>query len=94
MLCLCPGYLFLVTVSRGIDLVTSEYLPDVTAISLHDAINRVIKVYQKKGFIVRTALADGQFECVRDYLQGTHLNATAAAEHAPEIERKIRVIKE
>ena len=60
------GLPFLVTVSRGIDLVTSEYLPNVTAISLRDAINRVIQVYQKKGFVVRTALADGQFECVRD----------------------------
>ena len=82
------------TVSWGIDLVTSEYLSDVTAINLRDAINRVIKVYQKKGFVVRMALADGQFKCVRDYLQGTDLNATAAAEHAPEIECKIRVIKE
>ena len=40
-------------VSQGIDLVISEYLPDVTAISLRDAFNRVIKVYQEKGLLFR-----------------------------------------
>ena len=45
------GLQFLVTISWGIDLVTSEYLLDVTAICLREAVNRVIKVYQKKGFI-------------------------------------------
>ena len=49
------GLPFLVTPSRGINLVTSEYLPEVTAISLWDAVNSIIKVYQKKGFIVRTS---------------------------------------
>ena len=47
------GLPFLETVSWGIDLVTSEYLPDVTAISLRDALNRVIKVYQKKGLFFK-----------------------------------------
>ena len=80
------GLSFLVTIAWGIDLVTSEYLPDVTASNLRDAVNRVIKVNQKKRFIVQTALADSQFECIRDHLQGTDLNATGSAEHAPEIE--------
>eukprot|EP00804_Cyclotella_cryptica_P026251 CCRYP_019831-RA/>CCRYP_019831-RA protein AED:0.41 eAED:0.28 QI:0/0/0/1/1/1/2/0/498 len=34
------------------------------------------------------------FNCIRDFLGSTHLNLTATAEHAPEIERKIHVIKE
>ena len=42
----------MVTVSWGIDLVIPEYLPDVTATSLRDAVNRVIKVNQKKGYIM------------------------------------------
>ncbi len=88
------GLPVLVTISQGIDLVTSEYLPDVTAISLRDAINRVVKGYQRKEVIVQTAFANGQFECIRDHLQGTDLNATVAAEHALEIELKIKVIKE
>jgi hypothetical protein len=38
-------------VSQGIDLIISEYLPGVTSISLRDAVNRVIKVYQEKGLL-------------------------------------------
>lgn len=88
------GLLFLVTVSCGIDLVTREYLRDVTAISIQIAFNRVITVYPKIAFIKRTAFVDGQFECICDHLQCTDLNTTAAVEHTPEIECKIRVIKQ
>ncbi len=38
-------------------------------------------------------LAYGQLEYIRDHIQGTDLNATSAAEHAPEKEHKIRMIK-
>ena len=50
------GLSFLVAVSQGIDLVTSEHFPDVTAIHLRDAIIEDIKVYQTKGLLVQIAL--------------------------------------
>ncbi len=63
------GLSFLVTVSQGIDLVTSEHFPDVTAIHLRDTVNWNIKVYNKKEFIIQIALMNGQFECIVYHLQ-------------------------
>ena len=74
--------------------MTSEYLSDLSVNSLKNAMTRVLNVYQRKGFNVRTALTDKKFDPIRDFLGPTDLNTTAALEHAPEIEREIRVIKE
>jgi hypothetical protein len=37
---------------------------------------------------------DREFECLRDDIPESNLNTAAASEHAPDIERQIRVIKE
>ena len=88
------GIKFLVTVSRGINLVTSEYIPDRTKGNLKQALVRAIRIYQNKGMHVTTALADGEFEPLKGELGSTDLNAAAAAEHVSEVERKLRLIKE
>ena len=49
------GLPFLVTSSRGISLVTIEYLKSRTAKRLIDTLERVIRIYSKAGFIVQTA---------------------------------------
>jgi hypothetical protein len=62
------------------------------------AIKHVNQTYVKRGFRVTTFLMDGHFD--RDGLGGElagigiTLNAVAADEHVPEIERHIRTIKE
>ncbi len=83
------GLPFLVTSSRGISLVTIEYLKSRTAKRLIDTLERVTHIYGKAGFIVQTALMDMEFEKLRDKLPNVILNLTAAQEHVGEIERKI-----
>jgi len=80
---------FLVTSSRGISLVTIEYLKSTTAKRLVDTLERVIRIYSKAEFIVQTALMDMEFEKLRDMLPNVTLNSTAAREHVGEIKRKI-----
>ena len=88
------GLPFLVSSSRGISLVTIEYLPSRTAKRLAIALERVLKVYAKGGFAVQTMMMDMEFEKLVDFLPTVAINTTAAREHVGEIERKIRVIKE
>jgi hypothetical protein len=88
------GLPFLVTSSRGISLVTIEYLPSRTAKRLAITLERAIKVYTRGGFVVQTMMMDMEFEKLVDLLQNVTINTTAAREHVGEIERKIRVIKE
>ena len=88
------GLPFLVSSSRGISLVTIEYLPSRTAKRLAITLERVLKVYARGGFAVQTMMMDMEFEKLVDLLPSVAINTTAAREHVGEIERKIRVIKE
>ena len=88
------GLPFLVILSRGISLVTIEYLPSRTAKRLAITLERAIKVYTRGGFVVQTMMMDMEFEKLVDLLPNVTINTTAAREHVGEIERKIRVIKE
>jgi hypothetical protein len=88
------GLPFLVTSSRGISLITIEFLPSRTAKRLASSIERVVRIHAKAGFVVQTSMMDMEFEKLKDLLPRITLNTTAAREHVGEIERKIRVIKE
>ena len=72
------GLPFLVTSSRGISLVTIEYLKSRTAKRLVDTLERVIRIYSKARFIVQTALMDMEFKQLKDKLPNVTLNTTAA----------------
>ncbi len=85
---------FLVSSSRNINLITIEHVPRLTASKLGYLLQRIIRVYARAGFTVRTILMDNEFEKVKDHVPETNLNTPAASEHIGEIERKIRVIKE
>jgi hypothetical protein len=82
------GLPFLVTSSRGISLVTIEYLPSRTAKRLALTLERVIKVYTRGRFVVQTMMMDMEFEKLVDLLPNVTINATAAQEHVGEMERK------
>ena len=88
------GLPFLVTLSRGISLVTIEYLPSRTANRLIHTLDHVVQIYSKAGFAVQTALMDMEFKKLKDKMPNMVINTIAAREHMGEIERKIRVIKE
>jgi hypothetical protein len=88
------GMAFLVTLSRRIKFITVEHVPVRTAISLSKHITRVIQVYERAGFRVRTILMDREFEKVRDLIPHVECNTTAAKEQVSKAERAIRTIKE
>ena len=74
--------------------VIAEHVPVRTATNLSKHMPRVLEVYKKAGFIVRTILMDGEFEKIRPLLPTVECNTTAAKEHVSKAERTIRSIKE
>ncbi len=56
---------FLLTVSRRITFVTAEHVLVGTALSLSKHLTRIIEVYGRTGFRVKTILMDGEFEKIK-----------------------------
>jgi hypothetical protein len=56
---------FLITVSRCIKFIMAEYLQVRMSTSLCKHLDRVLQVYARAGFLVRTILMDGEFEKLR-----------------------------
>ncbi len=56
------GMAFLMMVSRKIKFVMAEHVPVWTAKCLCKHLERVLLVYERAGFRVRTVLMDGEFE--------------------------------
>ena len=88
------GTAFLLTVSPRIKFVTVEHLPVRTALSLSKHMTRVLEVYGRAGFRVRSILMDGEFEKLKPLMPRVECNTTAAKEHVSEAERTIRTLKE
>jgi hypothetical protein len=57
-------------------------------------LTRVLQVYERAGFRVRTILMDGEFEKVRDLIPRVECNTTVAKEHVSKVERTIHTVKE
>ena len=59
-------------------------------------LKKVAAIYSNRGFTLKHALMDGQFEPLHEDLMslGINLNMMAANKHIPLIEQQIRVIKE
>ncbi len=88
------GTAFLITVSWCIKFIMTEYLQVRTATSLCKHLDRVLQVYARAGFLVRTILMDGEFEKDKDCLPNVECNTTAAKKHVSKAKRTIRTIKE
>ena len=88
------GFPFLVTYSRSIKFTTTECIPTRGVGQLAKSLMKVVYGYARGGFLVNLMLMDMEFEKVRDKLPLVEVNTTAAREHVPEIERRIRTIKE
>ena len=90
------GAAFLVTLSRDIRLYTGEYLRSRTADELGRHLTKVVQLYARGGFTVRTCLMDQEFDKIADKVCNglVEVNTAAAREHVGEIERAIRLIKE
>jgi hypothetical protein len=85
------GMQFLITTSRNIQFTTVDRLESKEWRSLMTSLEKVISLYNKRGFKVRTCLEDGEFENLRDSLlhTGVNLSVCMPGEHIPEVERKI-----
>ena len=88
------GTAFLLTVARRIKFVTAEHVPVRTATSLSRHLKRVLEVYGRAGFVVRTILMDGEFEKIKPLMPSIECNTTAAKEHVSEAEQMVRTVKE
>ena len=88
------GVPFLVSAARCLKLVTAEFTPSRTAKQLAAGITRMIDLYACRGFQVGTVLMDNEFEKLQNFVPILAINTTVAKEHIPEVERKIRLIKE
>jgi hypothetical protein len=88
------GLPFLVTSSKGISLVTIEYLPSRTAKRLVHTLRRVFRIYRTGGYVTQMTLMDIEVEKLKPMLPEIVLNTTAACEHKGMVEWKIRVLKE
>jgi hypothetical protein len=88
------GVPFLVSMARGLNLVTAEHMPTRTAKQLAVGIVRIMDLYSCGGFQVGTVLMDNKFKKLRNLVPVLAVNTTAAKEHVPEVERRIRLIKE
>jgi hypothetical protein len=88
------GVPFLVSIARGFNLVTAEHMPTRTAKQLAAGIVRVMDLYLRGGFQVGMVLMDNEFKKLRNLVPVLAMNTTAAKEHVPEVERRIRLIKE
>ncbi len=60
-----------------------------TATILSKHLTRILQVYERAGFRVRTILMDGEFEKVRDLIPRVECNTRAAKKHISKAERMI-----
>jgi hypothetical protein len=88
------GMSFLVTLSRNIKFVMVEHLPVRTANALVKHIKRVLHVYGRGGFSVRTILMYGEFEKIKGLLRNVECNTTEGMEHMSKAKQMICMIKE
>ncbi len=88
------GVPFLVSMARGLTLVTAEHMPTRTAKQLAAGIIHVMDLYSRGGFQVGTVLMDNEFEKLQNLVPVLAVNTTVAKEHVPKVERCIRLIKE
>ena len=90
-----PLFIFL---SRKNDSTGVSHLKGRTAAIICDSLKDIFRFYLQKGFSIHTVHADGEFGALKDIIQnipaGPRVNLTSANEHAPEIERRIHVVKE
>ena len=88
------GMAFLLKVSRRLKFVTVEHVPVRTATHLSKHIKRVLDVYGRAGFRIRTILMDGEFEKVKPFLPTLECNTRVVTEHVSKAEDTICTLKE
>ena len=89
------GMAFLLTVSQRLKFVMAEHVPVRTVTHLSKHIKRVLDVYGRACFRIRTILMDGEFKKVKPFLPNLECNTTGAKEHvSTKAEHTICMLKE
>ncbi len=84
------GIAFLVTISRRIKFVMAKHVLARTAMSLSKHLQRVLLVYGRASFRVRSFLMDGELKKTKGLMPTVECNTTAAKEHVSKAKRTIR----
>jgi hypothetical protein len=89
---------FFLTYSRKICFTAVSHLHDRKVGTIFKAFEEIYKFYLNRGFKITTVHADGEFAPLQAMIQampdGPRVNLASANEHVPDIERRIRVVKE
>jgi hypothetical protein len=84
--------------SRKICFTAVNHLADRTVPKIFKAFKEIYQYYLQRGFHIKTVHANGEFVPLKPLIEsmpgGPMVNLASANEHVPEIERKIRVVKE
>ena len=89
---------FFITLSRKIDFTATAHLKDRKIKKIFLAFLAVYKFYLRRGFRINMVHADNDFGPMKPPIdklrKGPTINLAAANEHVPEMERRIRLLKE
>ena len=92
------GMPFLISLSRKLDFTAVNSIPNRKAGTVFKAFKEHHGYYARRGFRITTLHADGEFGPLQGMIEGMEggpdVNLASANEHVPEIERRIRVVKE
>ena len=88
------GLGFYHSISRNIGFRTVKPVADRSKNTIVSSVKADIALYESRGFHVRDAHADHEFECARANLRPVDLNVVPPDSHVGEVERSIQTIKE
>ena len=72
---------------------TIEALTNGSEVTLAQCTNRVINLYQSRGFQVVEIRGDSQFKCIEEHIPPTHLYTCAPGKHVSLVERSIQTLE-
>jgi hypothetical protein len=89
---------FFLSLSRKICFTAVNHLANRTVPHIFKAFKEIYQCYLHRGFRITVIHADGEFAPLKPLIEsipnGPMVNLASANEHVPEIERRIRVVKE
>ena len=89
---------FFLTLLRRIVFTAVHHLSNRTVPQIFNAFKEIFTYYLQRGFRITTIGMDGDFAPLKPLIAampgGPHVNLTSAKEHVPDIERRIRLVKE
>ena len=86
--------LFLISISKNPNFITVERIRGRLVEVLHKGLRKSNELYKTSGFIIVSALKDGECDPFKDIVEDFFINFKATKEHVQEVKMVIRVRKE